>query len=147
MPDAPADNPAPGFARKPDHVVAFRPAGKRVTVRLGGEVIAESDRAVLCEETGHGAVYYIPMADTRANLFRPTATRSYCPFKGEASYWSVSAGGAANLLGDMLHIWRHNSAAAAPPGGPATTSTGCGPSSGSGSSSNSDSGTAQTSGR
>ena len=94
MPDAPADNPAPGFARKPDHVVAFRPAGKRVTVRLGGEVIAESDRAVLCEETGHGAVYYIPMADTRANLFRPTATRSYCPFKGEASYWSVSAGGA-----------------------------------------------------
>ena len=93
MPDAPADNPAPGFARKPDHVVAFRPAGKRVTVRLGGEVIAESDRAVLCEGTGHGAVYYIPMADTRANLFRPTAPRSYCPFKGEASYWSLTAGG------------------------------------------------------
>jgi len=86
-------NPAPGFARKPDHVVAFRPAGKRVTVRLGGEVIAESDKAVLCEETGHGPVHYLPMTDTRANLFRPTATRSYCPFKGEASYWSISAGG------------------------------------------------------
>ena len=86
-------NPAPGFARKPDHVVAFRPAGRRVTVRLGGEVIAESDRALLCEETGHGPVYYVPMTDTRAHLFRPTATHSYCPFKGEASYWSVSAGG------------------------------------------------------
>ena len=86
-------NPAPGFARKPDHVVAFRPAGKRVTVRLGGEVIAESDKAVLCEDAGHGPVHYLPMSDTRANLFRPTATRSYCPFKGEASYWSISAGG------------------------------------------------------
>ncbi len=86
-------NPAPGFARKPDHVVAFRPAGKRVTVRFGGQVIAETDKAVLCEETGHGPVYYVPMTDTRAHLFRPTATRSYCPFKGEASYWSVSAGG------------------------------------------------------
>ena len=86
-------NPAPGFGRKPDHVVAFRPAGGRVTVKPGGEVIAESDKAVLCKETGHGPVYYLPMTDTRAHLFRPTATNSYCPFKGEASYWSVSAGG------------------------------------------------------
>ena len=88
-------NPAPGYARKPDHVVAFRPAGKRVTVTLGGEVIAERDRALLCEETGHDPVYYLPMTDTRASLFRPTDTRSYCPFKGNASYWSVTAGGAS----------------------------------------------------
>ena len=91
MPDA--ANPAPGFARRPDHVVAFRPAGKRVVVKLGGEVIAETDRAVLCEETRSGPVYYVPMTDTRADLFRPTSTRTYCPFKGEASYWSVTAGG------------------------------------------------------
>lgn len=86
-------NPAPGFERKPDHVVAFRPAGRRVIVRIGGEVIAESDKAVLCEETGHGPVYYLPMTDTRAHLFRPTATSTHCPFKGDASYWSVTAGG------------------------------------------------------
>lgn len=90
---ASGSNPAPGFARRPDHVVGFRPAGVRVTVRLGGEVIAESDRAVLCEESGRSPVHYIPMTDTRADLFRPTATRSHCPFKGDASYWSVSAGG------------------------------------------------------
>lgn len=95
MPDAaaPRANPAPGYARKPDHVVAIRPAGRRVTVRLGGEVIAESDRALLVEETGHGPVHYIPMTDARAHLFRPTDTRTHCPFKGDASYWSVSAGG------------------------------------------------------
>src|SRR3546814_1567172 len=52
MPDAviPGRNPAPGYARKPDHIVSLKPAGQRVTVRLGGEVIAETDRAVLCEE-------------------------------------------------------------------------------------------------
>jgi len=91
MPDA--ANPAPGFARRPDHTVVFRPAGQRVTVRLGGEIIADSDCALLCEETGREPVPYLPMTDTRADLFRPTATRSYCPFKGEASYWSVTAGG------------------------------------------------------
>jgi len=94
MPATSVTNPAPGFTRKPDHAVAFRPAGRRVTVRIGGAVIAETERATLCEETGHGPVYYVPMADTRADLFRPTATRSYCPFKGEASYWSITAGGA-----------------------------------------------------
>ena len=57
-------NTAPGFARKPEHVVALRPADKRVTVKLGGEVIAESNRAVLCEQSGHDPVYYVPMTDT-----------------------------------------------------------------------------------
>src|SRR3546814_3428992 len=75
------------------HIVSLKPAGQRVTVRLGGEVIAETDRAVLCEETGHDPVYYIPMTDTRAALLRPSSTRSHCPLKGDASYWSVSAGG------------------------------------------------------
>src|SRR3546814_12842545 len=95
MPDAviPGRNPAPGYARKPDHIVSLKPAGQRVTVRLGGEVIAETDRAVLCEETGHDPVYYIPMTDPRAALLRPSSTRSHCPFTGDASYWSVSAGG------------------------------------------------------
>ena len=71
----------------------FRDFTRWFHVSPGGEVIAETDKAVLCEETGHGPVYYLPMTDTRAHLFRPTATNSYCPFKGEASYWSVSAGG------------------------------------------------------
>lgn len=92
MPDA-GSNPAPGFARKPDHKVVFTPAKAHIVVKLGGEVIAETDRALLCEESGHGPVHYIPMTDTRADLFRPTATSTHCPFKGNASYWSVTAGG------------------------------------------------------
>src|SRR3546814_19184279 len=95
MPDAviPGRNPAPGYARKPDHIVSLQPAGQRVTVRLGGEVIAETDRAVLCEENGHDPVYSIPMTATRAALLRPSSTRSPWPFKGAAHSCSVSAYG------------------------------------------------------
>ncbi|NQW10276.1 MAG: DUF427 domain-containing protein [Alphaproteobacteria bacterium] len=92
MPDA-GSNPAPGFARKPDHAMSFAPSGQHIVVKLGGEIIAETDRALLCEESGHGPVHYIPMTDTRADLFRPTATHTHCPFKGDASYWSITAGG------------------------------------------------------
>lgn len=92
MPDA-GSNPAPGFARKPGYAMTFAPFGKHIVVKLGGEIIAETDRAQLCEESGHGPVHYIPMTDTRADLFRPTDTRTHCPFKGDASYWSITAGG------------------------------------------------------
>lgn len=87
------NNPAPGYRRKPDHKVILKPAGRRVTIRLGDTVVAESDDAVLCEETGHDPVYYLPMTDIRADLFRPTAKSTYCPFKGNASYWTIAAGG------------------------------------------------------
>ncbi|WPZ36973.1 DUF427 domain-containing protein [Thalassobaculum sp. OXR-137] len=92
MPDT-GTNPAPGFAKKPEHRVHLTPAAKRVVVNLGGETVADSLAAILCEETGHDPVYYVPMVDTRADAFTPTARSSYCPYKGKASYWSIAAGG------------------------------------------------------
>lgn len=86
-------NPAPGFVKKPEHKVALTPAGKRVIVTLGGETVADSAQAVLCEETNHDPVYYVPMADTRADAFTPTSRSTYCPYKGTAGYWSIGAGG------------------------------------------------------
>jgi uncharacterized protein (DUF427 family) len=63
-----------------------------VEVRLGDQTLAESDRAVRLEETGLPARYYIPRDDVHAELLKPSAHVTTCPFKGEASYWSVQVG-------------------------------------------------------
>ena len=92
MPDA-GTNPAPGFVNKPEHRVRLTPAGRRIVVTLGGETVADSLSAILCEESGHDPVYYVPMVATRADAFTATARSSSCPDRGTASCWSISAGG------------------------------------------------------
>ena len=87
-----SEGPAPGYQKKPDHVVAIRPFQGRVTVKLGGETIADSRNALLVEETGYGAVHYLPRGDVRMDLARPGDAKTYCPFKGAASYYSFGAG-------------------------------------------------------
>jgi uncharacterized protein (DUF427 family) len=74
------------------HKITIVPADAHVEVRLGGETVAESDRAIRLDETGLPARYYIPRDDVRTDMLEPTAHRSTCPFKGEASYWSVRLG-------------------------------------------------------
>jgi len=75
------------------HKITIVPADVHVEVRLGGETLAKSDRAVRLEETGLPARYYIPRDDVRTELLRPSAHTTTCPFKGRASYWSVQVGG------------------------------------------------------
>jgi uncharacterized protein (DUF427 family) len=87
-------NPAPGFVRKPDHRVDLLPETRRVRVKFGGAVIADSHAALRIEETGHGPVHYLPEKDVRTDLLRPTDHTSHCPFKGDASYWTIEVPGA-----------------------------------------------------
>ena len=75
------------------HKITISPAGQHVEISLGGVKLAESDRALLLSETGSRARYYLPRADVRTEYLRPTATKTTCPFKGEASYWSAEVGG------------------------------------------------------
>jgi uncharacterized protein (DUF427 family) len=75
------------------HQITITPTGRHIEVSVGGEKLASSDRALLLEETGSPDRYYLPRDDVRTDLLRPTSTKSTCPFKGEASYWSVEAGG------------------------------------------------------
>ncbi len=75
------------------HVITITPTAVHVEVSVGGELVAESDRPVLLEETGLPTRYYLPADDVRTDFLRPTATRTTCPFKGEASYWSAVVGG------------------------------------------------------
>ncbi len=85
--------PAPGFAEHPDYRVDFAPCAKRVRVVFGGETIADSTRVMLMRETRHIPVYYFPRADVRFEAMTRTDQASFCPFKGDASYWSIEAGG------------------------------------------------------
>jgi len=75
------------------HTVTIQPADAHVEVRLGHEVLASSDRALRLEETGLPARYYLPKADVRMDLLESTSFHTTCPFKGEASYWSVTLDG------------------------------------------------------
>jgi len=82
-------NPAPGFAKRPDYRVDLSPETRRVKVVLAGVTIADSGAALRVEETGHSPVYYLPEKDVRLDLLHPTEHHTQCPYKGEASYWTV----------------------------------------------------------
>ena len=75
------------------HQVFTEPTPKRVRVRFGGEWIADSRRALLLHESKHLPVYYFPRGDVRMDLMEGTDHTTRCPYKGEASYWTVRAGG------------------------------------------------------
>jgi uncharacterized protein (DUF427 family) len=82
-------NPAPGFTTRPDYRVDLVPETRHVKVVFGGVTIADSNAALRVEETGHGPVHYIPEKDVRLDLMRPAEHHTRCPYKGEASYWTI----------------------------------------------------------
>jgi uncharacterized protein (DUF427 family) len=86
-------NLAPGFAKNPDYRVDLVPENRHVKVVFSGMTIAESDRALRVEETGHAPVHYLPERDVRMDLLRPTEHHTRCPYKGEASYWTIEVPG------------------------------------------------------
>ena len=72
-----------------NHPITVEPTGRHVTVRVDGDVVAETDSALTLQESNYPAVQYIPLSDVNRELLRPTDTATYCPFKGDASYYSV----------------------------------------------------------
>ena len=82
-------NPSPGFVNRPDYRVDLLPETRRVTVVFGGMTIADTGAALRVEETGHGPVYYLPAKDVRLDLMHPTEHHTHCPYKGQASYWTI----------------------------------------------------------
>jgi uncharacterized protein (DUF427 family) len=80
------------YPRDPFHRVDVRQSSRPVRIEVGGEVVAETTRARMLFETGLPVRFYLPREDIRLEL-HPSARRSFCPYKGEASYWSVDAGG------------------------------------------------------
>lgn len=83
------------FVLKPSakHPIVIEPLGRKVTVTVAGKTVAESDRAVLLKEASYPPAIYIPREDADMNLLERSAQVSYCPYKGDASYFSIPAGG------------------------------------------------------
>ncbi|HTR91519.1 MAG TPA: DUF427 domain-containing protein [Trebonia sp.] len=81
----------PRTVKIPDaaHPIVIRPTGSHVTVRLGGSVVAETDRALSLAEAAYPVVQYIPLDDVDQSLLERTTTQTYCPYKGDASYYTV----------------------------------------------------------
>jgi uncharacterized protein (DUF427 family) len=76
--------------RDPFHRIDVLASSRHVQLELDGYVLAESSRPTLLFETMLPARYYLPPDDIRAQL-TPSSTRTYCAYKGQASYWSAAA--------------------------------------------------------
>jgi uncharacterized protein (DUF427 family) len=77
----------------PEHPIAISPNPGRIRVRFAGRVVADTTRAVTLRETTHQPVHYIPREDTDMGLLARTAHSTHCPYKGDASYFSVTVDG------------------------------------------------------
>ncbi|MFK0329938.1 DUF427 domain-containing protein [Rhizobium sp. NPDC090275] len=77
----------------PDHPITIEPNPKRVMVRWNDRVIADSRKALTLKEASYPAVFYIPRSDVDMTLLAHSMHKSFCPYKGEASYYSIASDG------------------------------------------------------
>ncbi len=78
----------------PDHPITITPAEGRIVVRFGGEVVADTTHALELKEASYPVVLYIPRSDAVMAHYARTAHSTHCPYKGDASYFDLAAGGA-----------------------------------------------------
>lgn len=76
----------------PDHPITIEPTAGRVVVRINGEVVADSRNSLTLQESNYPPVQYIPFSDVAADGLACTTTSTWCPYKGDAVYYSVTAG-------------------------------------------------------
>ena len=77
----------------PDHPITITSHGKHVRVAFAGRVVADTTRALTLKEAGYKPVLYIPRVDADMSLLTRTSHSTHCPYKGDASYFSIVADG------------------------------------------------------
>jgi uncharacterized protein (DUF427 family) len=77
----------------PDHPITVESSGLRVVVQVGTQIVADTTRALTLREASYPPVQYIPLEDVDQALLTASDTHTYCPYKGEASYYSITADG------------------------------------------------------
>ena len=85
-------NPAPGFQKHPDYSITTARPQRGYRVEFNGEVIAETGSPLLLQESRHRPVYYVAKDEVRMDLLEATDHQTFCPFKGNASYWTIKVG-------------------------------------------------------
>jgi uncharacterized protein (DUF427 family) len=92
-----------------DHPITIAPASQRIIVRVGERVVADTTEALTLREAGYPPVHYIPIKDVDPTLLRSSATSTYCPYKGDASYQSID--GPDGQIDDTIWTYEHPYAA------------------------------------
>ncbi|HEY0617053.1 MAG TPA: DUF427 domain-containing protein [Kribbella sp.] len=77
----------------PDHPITVEKNPDRVVVKVAGQVIADTREALSLQEASYPAVQYIPRKDVDLTQLERTDNESYCPYKGDAAYYSIIPGG------------------------------------------------------
>jgi uncharacterized protein (DUF427 family) len=77
----------------PDHPIAIEATEKRFVVKAGGKVVADSTATLTLKEAGYPPVQYFPIEDVDQELLRPSPTSTYCPYKGDATYYTIFVAG------------------------------------------------------
>jgi uncharacterized protein (DUF427 family) len=81
----------------PDHPITIEPSPNRIVVTVGATVVADTSDALTLREASYPPVLYIPRKDVALELLQRSETMSYCPYKGDASYFSIPSGGARSV--------------------------------------------------
>jgi uncharacterized protein (DUF427 family) len=87
-----------------EHPITVEPTAGRVVVRIDGETVADTRNALTLQESTYPAVQYIPLDDVDRKLLSRTDTSTYCPYKGDAGYYSVTT--TAGTVDDA--IWTYD---------------------------------------
>ena len=81
----------------PDHPISIEANRSRVTVRVGGRVIADTREALTLREASYPPVQYIPRRDVDMSALMRSSHTTYCPYKGDAAYYSIQVGGTRSI--------------------------------------------------
>ena len=90
-----SDSSRPVLTPGPDHPITVEPSTDHVVVTVAGRKIADTHRALALQEADYPVVHYVPLEDVDRTLLERTDHRTYCPYKGDASYYSIPVGGGA----------------------------------------------------
>ena len=82
----------------PDHPITLEKSSSRVVVRTGAVVIAQTERALEMHEACYPPVFYVPLEDVDPGLLRHSDHHTYCPYKGEASYYDIVDSDGTDLI-------------------------------------------------
>jgi uncharacterized protein (DUF427 family) len=88
----------------PDHPITIEKNPQRLVVSVAGQVIADTRNALDLREASYPVVHYIPRSDVNMRLLERTQHLTYCPYKGECSYYSIPAGGPKS----MNAVWTYD---------------------------------------
>lgn len=78
-----------GYVDRPDYRVDLLRRRNKVSVLHGDQVLATTEHSILVDEQDHGLVFYLPVSDVNLSLLQPIELSTRCPYKGQASHWSL----------------------------------------------------------